>query len=312
VFNWDIKGDGEVVASGVFNEVQLAPDEKIKVQDDMNFDLVPGTEYFLTVSASLKEDDGLVPAGTVLTAEQFELPIYQAAPNKQERLPALQIDDQVAIINIQSDGFSVSFDKTKGQLTSYKLGEKEMLMSGPEPVLWRAPIDNDFGNDMPVRSSMWREFDQMTWLGRGPHESYQDRKTSAFVDRYSASVANQYYAYVRPQENGNKTDVRWMSVTNAAVEGLLFKGKQLLEVSAHHNVLEDFESPRRTDGRLPEGERPVQPHINDVVERDLTAVDIDLKQMGLGGDTSWGAWTHTQYRLTEKAYSYGFTIAPAK
>jgi beta-galactosidase len=74
VFNWDIKGDGEVVASGVFNEVQLAPDEKIKVQDDMNFDLVPGTEYFLTVSASLKEDDGLVPAGTVLTAEQFELP----------------------------------------------------------------------------------------------------------------------------------------------------------------------------------------------------------------------------------------------
>lgn len=391
VFNWDIKGDGEVVASGVFNEVQLAPDEKIKVQADMNFDLVPGTEYFLTVSASLKEDDGLVPAGTVLAAEQFELPIYQAAPDKQEQLPALQIDDQEAMINIQGEGFSVSFDKTKGQLTSYKLGEKEMLMSGPEPVLWRAPIDNDFGNDMPVRSRMWREagadrkvvkaevssptegqvqiafdfelpnkegetiatyrstyvvkgdqsievdnhfamasdelpeiprmgmtlimpreFDQMTWLGRGPHESYQDRKTSAFVDRYSASVADQYYAYVRPQENGNKTDVRWMSVTNAAGEGLLFKGKQLLEVSAHHNVLEDFESPLRSDGRLPEGERPVQRHINDVVERDLTAVDIDLKQMGLGGDTSWGAWTHTQYRLTEKAYSYGFTIAPAK
>lgn len=391
VFNWNIKGDGEVVASGVFNEVQLAPDEKIKVQADMNFDLVPGTEYFLTVSASLKEDDGLVPAGTVLAAEQFELPIYQAAPDKQEQLPALQIDDQEAMINIQGEGFSVSFDKTKGQLTSYKLGEKEMLMSGPEPVLWRAPIDNDFGNDMPVRSRMWREagadrkvvkaevstpiegqvqiafdfelpnkegetiatyrstyvvkgdqsievdnhfamtsdelpeiprmgmtlimpreFDQMTWLGRGPHESYQDRKTSAFVDRYSGSVADQYYAYVRPQENGNKTDVRWMSVTNTAGEGLLFKGKQLLEVSAHHNVLEDFESPRRTDGRLPEGERPVQRHINDVVERDLTAVDIDLKQMGLGGDTSWGAWTHTQYRLTEKAYSYGFTIAPAK
>ena len=168
----------------------------------MNFDLVPGTEYFLTVSASLKEDDGLVPAGTVLTAEQFELPIYQAAPNKQERLPALQIDDQVAIINIQSDGFSVSFDKTKGQLTSYKLGEKEMLMSGPEPVLWRAPIDNDFGNDMPVRSRMWREFDQMTGWSC-PHESYQDRKT-VLCRRYRARWPT-ILCYV-PQENGNKTE----------------------------------------------------------------------------------------------------------
>jgi beta-galactosidase len=118
--------------------------------------------------------------------------------------------------------------------------------------------------------------------------------------------------YVRPQENGNKTDVRWVSITNNNGDGLMFKGKQLLEVSAHHNIMEDFESPRRTDGRLPEGERPVQRHINDVVPRDLTRVDIDYKQMGVGGDDSWGARTHTKYRLTEREYSYGFVISSAK
>jgi beta-galactosidase len=104
-----------------------------------------------------------------------------------------------------------------------------------------------------------------------------------------------------------------MSITNEAGQGLKFSGKQLLEVSAHHNIMEDFESPRRTDGRWEEGEeRPVQRHIDDVHPRDLTSVDIDLKQMGVGGDDSWGAWTHKQYRLTEKSYEYGFVMGPVE
>ncbi len=159
---------------------------------------------------------------------------------------------------------------------------------------------------------MPREFDQMTWLGRGPHQSYQDKKTSAFVDLYSGSVADQYWAYLRPQENGNKADVRWMSITNKAGEGLMFKGTDLIEVSAHHNLLEDFENQPRTSGTKLESKDKNRRHTNDVKPRELTQVDIDMQQMGVGGDNSWGAQPLEKYRLRDKKYEYSFVIKPAK
>ncbi|MCU4157765.1 DUF4981 domain-containing protein [Carboxylicivirga sp. A043] len=167
-----------------------------------------------------------------------------------------------------------------------------------------APVLPRFGMNL----MMPREFDQISWYGRGPHESYWDRKTSAFVDIYSGSVSEQYWPYIRPQENGNKTDVRWMSVTNNNGFGLKFTATELMEVSAHHNALEDFESPERTDGRQVNGVRVVNRHTTDVVPRDITSVNVDYKQMGVGGDNSWGAHTHKQYCLGEKEYSYSFTI----
>jgi len=182
-------------------------------------------------------------------------------------------------------------------------------------------VANDFkmtGKDLPeiplfgMNLVMPRQFDQLTWLGRGPQESYWDRKTSAFVGKYSGTVADQYYAYVRPQENGNKTDVRWAAVTNRNGEGLLFAGEPLLEVSAHHYIMEDFESHYAPTEKLEGGKIPPQRHINDVKPRDLTSVNINYRQMGLGGDTSWGAWTHPEYRLTDKNYRYSFRMKPLK
>ncbi|BAX82397.1 glycoside hydrolase family 2 TIM barrel-domain containing protein [Labilibaculum antarcticum] len=161
---------------------------------------------------------------------------------------------------------------------------------------------------MGMNLEMPRSFDQMSWLGRGPQESYADRKTSAFVGLYSGSVADQYWAYVRPQENGNKTDVRWMTITDTNGLGLFVSGTQLLEVSAHHNIMEDFESPERSDGRQVDGVPVVNRHTTDVKPRDLTSVNIDYRQMGVGGDNSWGALTHDEYRLTAKEYNYSFRI----
>lgn len=388
-FSWKIKGEGQVVKSGQFAEVDLKPDDKKEVSVDIDFDPEPGVEYFLTVTATLIEDDGILPAGTQLAAEQFKLPVFIPEKAKNEKLAALTYTQEKDTVTISGEDFKVTFDNAKGVMTGYEYQNTQLIQTGPVPGFWRAPIDNDFGNNLPVRSAMWRKagenrvvddasvqkvgegkvkisytfklvddagnkignyqsvylikgngevevdnsfkmsggdlpeiprmgmtlimpraFDQITWLGRGPHESYQDRKTSAFVDLYSGRVADQYYPYIRPQENGNKTDVRRMSITNSAGQGLMFTGRQLLEVSAHHNLLEDFESPRRTDGRLPEGEKAVQRHTVDVKPCDLTAVDIDLQQMGVGGDNSWGAWTHEQYRLTKKDYSYGFVMKP--
>ena len=157
---------------------------------------------------------------------------------------------------------------------------------------------------------MPRSYETFTWLGRGPHESYQDRKTGAFVDLYTGSVAGQYWPYIRPQENGNKEDVRWLAITSKEGSGILFRGAPLISVSAHHNIMEDFESPDRTDGRHREGVKPVNRHTTDVKARDLTSVNIDYKQMGVGGDNSWGAPINEEYRLTERAYTYSFKMIP--
>ncbi len=163
---------------------------------------------------------------------------------------------------------------------------------------------------MGMNLVMPASFNQMEWLGRGPEESYIDRKSFAFVDVYKGSVAEQYFPYIRPQENGNKTDVRWVKITDPSGAGLLFKATKLLEVSAHHNIMEDFESPERTDGRQVDGKPVVNRHTCDVKPRDLTSVNIDFGQMGVGGDDSWGAWTHDEYRLTKKTYQYSFWIIP--
>jgi beta-galactosidase len=178
-------------------------------------------------------------------------------------------------------------------------------------------VDNSFKmtkEDLPeivrmgMNLEMPRKYDQFTYLGRGPQESYWDRKTSAFVGLYKQTVAEQYWQYVRPQENGNKTDVRWAAVTDTNGNGLLFVGLPLLEVSAHHNLLEDFESEIRSFDNQPNVTPAVNRHINDVKPRELTSVNIDYKQMGVGGDDSWGARTHEQYRLTAKEYKYSFRM----
>ncbi|HKJ42483.1 MAG TPA: glycoside hydrolase family 2 TIM barrel-domain containing protein [Sunxiuqinia sp.] len=164
---------------------------------------------------------------------------------------------------------------------------------------------------MGMNLVMPRSFDQMTWYGRGPQESYWDRKTGAFVGLYSGAVADEGWAYIRPQENGNKTDVRWMTITDNVGKGLLFVGEPLLSVSAHHNIMEDFESVPRPGRSTERGvNKLVNRHTNDVKPRDLTSVNVDYKQMGVGGDTSWGAWTHGEYRLTKKSYDYSFRMKP--
>ena len=76
------------------------------------------------------------------------------------------------------------------------------------------------------------EFDNMQWFGRGPHETYWDRKTGARVGLYQGEVLDQHHPYIRPQENGNKSDVRWVALTNGDGVGLLAVGMPLLDVSA--------------------------------------------------------------------------------
>jgi beta-galactosidase len=128
---------------------------------------------------------------------------------------------------------------------------------------------------------------------------------------YAGKVKDQYFPYVRPQENGNKSDVRWVALTNNDGAGLLVIGDQLLNITAHHNLMEDFESPVRTIGHIYNGKEVVNRHICDVKERSLTAFNIDYLMMGVGGDDSWGARTHPEYTIPgNKNYEYSFRIVP--
>jgi len=161
---------------------------------------------------------------------------------------------------------------------------------------------------MGMNLQLAREYENMQWFGRGPQENYWDRNSGALVGLYLGKVKDQYWAYVRPQENGNKTDVRWVSFTNNDGNGLLAIGLPLLSVSAHHNLMEDFESPVRTVGRIYEGKVVVNRHVNDVKERNLISVNLDYKQMGVGGDNSWGAHTHPEYLLKNNTYNYSFRL----
>lgn len=154
-------------------------------------------------------------------------------------------------------------------------------------------------------------FVDLSWFGRGPHENYVDRKRSAFVGVYESSVADQYVPYVRPQENGYKTDVRWLNVTDGSGKGIRFEGEPIFSFAAMNYLHEDFESQGRLAGYRPDA-KLVNRHISDVVPRDLVRVNIDYGQMGVGGDNSWGARTHPQYCLTAREYNYKFRMVPLK
>jgi beta-galactosidase len=151
-----------------------------------------------------------------------------------------------------------------------------------------------------MRFTMPAAFDRVMWFGRGPHESYWDRKTGARVGLYSANAADLYHPYVRPQENGTRADVRWMAVTNAAGTGLLAEGLPLLEASALPYLQEDFD----------EGQVKVNRHVTDVAPRDLVEVRLDWHQMGVGGDNSWGAQALEKYRLPLREYEWSFRLVP--
>jgi len=158
-----------------------------------------------------------------------------------------------------------------------------------------------------------QQFDQMTWFGRGPQESYADRKTGAAVDLWSGPVSEQYHPYVRPQETGNKTDVRWVALTDASGVGLMAIGDPLLNVSAwpFEQSDFDFELKEPPPGRRGGGRSLVtMKHTIDLKPREFITLNLDYGQRGVGGDNSWGAMPHPQYRLEPQAYSYGFWLRP--
>ncbi|MFE0100284.1 glycoside hydrolase family 2 TIM barrel-domain containing protein [Streptomyces sp. NPDC059009] len=145
-------------------------------------------------------------------------------------------------------------------------------------------------------------FDRLDWYGRGPHENYQDRKSAAFVGRYRSTVDEQVAPYVRPQQTGNMTDVRRIALTDRSGTGLVVtadpaEGEELLETSALHHSPSDLDGPK---------------HPYEVKRRKETVLGVNHRQMGVGGNDSWGAPPLEKYLLhAGRTYTYAYRVGPA-
>jgi len=389
--NGEVISQGEKALKGIF----------AKASELLNFDyknnFTTSDEYILTLTAKTTEKQPLLEKGHTLATEQFV--IQQAAPKVfvADNSRPFSISRKENILEITNENCSFIFNEKTGLLTNYIVKGVELLHEPISPNFWRAPTDNDFGNEMPTQLKIWKAssanrtldlfqlneknineipknkgkdsrervcpiptvstaicvaarysfpakgmywemryalgtdgallvtntilnfnkdlphiprignklaltegFNQVKWYGRGPFENYEDRKTAAFIGKYERSVGQMHYPYIRPQENGYRTDTQWIRLEKNEGQAILIEGVEPLCFSALHHTTTDV------DGGTVKQNR----HSIDVPQRPETYLNIDYKQTGIGGDNSWYAHTHNAYKLFPGDYFYGYIIRP--
>ena len=219
------------------------------------------------------------------------------------RDPQMKIKD----FRVADGSIDVTFDlpDQKATLTmTYSLtpdGEvivREQLSTDKE-----AKVSNLFRYGMVLQ--MPKAFDRIKYYGRGPIENYIDRRDSEFLGIYENEVQKEYFEYVRPQESGNHTDIRWFQVLDKDGKGLCFYGNAPMEASALPYTRDQLD-----DG--PHKDKAWGHHSGDLIPAGLTEVHITQRQFGLGCVNSWGAWPREEYRLPYKDYDFTFAIKPVK
>jgi beta-galactosidase len=150
-----------------------------------------------------------------------------------------------------------------------------------------------------MRMQLVPGLEKLIFYGRGPHENYWDRNTGAFVGFYQSTVTEQFEPYISPQENGYKTDVRWLALIADDGSGILFQGLPLLCFSALHYTMEDLSQEIR-------GSK----HPTDLTYRPFVELMVDYRQTGVGGNDSWGARPLARYTLWPDDYVYEFRMRP--
>ena len=230
--------------------------------------------------------------------------------NMQKRLAAWQHP------HLDKKSFDIEKDGANYVVTAeYELKDLEakvkltytMLPTGQLIVTQDLTVTPDAKN-MPqllrygMQMQMPKEFAQIEYYGKGPHENYVDRANSQNIGIWRQTVADQFWGYVRPQETGTKTGVRYWTITNKDGIGLNFSGTAPLECQAL-NYTEDDLQPSRNKA---------QHHSGDLTERPFTDLHIAARSMGLGCVNSWGAWPLSEYQMPYKDYSYTYIISPVR
>ena len=222
---------------------------------------------------------------------------YAVWKNPTIKLVSLQqrIADQQAIIEAAYELPEVS---AKLSLTYVINNEGTMKVTQKMTADKSAKVANMFRFGMQMQ--MPRSFDQVEYYGRGPVENYIDRKGNADLGIYRQSVAEQFYSYIRPQENGTKSDLRWWKTLNVSGHGIQVVAAEPFSASALHYTIES----------LDEGTHKQQGHSPEVEEANLTNFCFDLIQAGLGCEDSWGRIARPEYQVPYGDYEFTFILKP--
>ncbi len=255
-----------------------------------------------------------VDGSPMLLDRRSVLPEFWRAPTDNDYGAGLQNrlgiwkNPQMKLTDFKVDGNTVetTFDmpevKAKLIMTYTLTAEGEVIVREHfVPTTTELPPMFRYG----MQLQMPKAFDRIQYYGRGPVENYIDRNSSEFLGIYNNKVADEYFPYVRPQESGNHTDVRWFRVLNEQGRGLEFYSNAPMEASALNFLVEDLD-----DG--PVKDKVWGHHSGDLIERPLTQVHLQQRQMGLGCVNSWGAWPRKEYQLPIQEYDFTFAIKPIK
>ncbi len=223
---------------------------------------------------------------------------FQTWRNPQMRVKSVEAVDNSILV-------SIDMPEQKAQLAlTYTLtDEGEVIVREHMTTDKEAKVSDLFRYGMQLQ--MPKQFDRIEYYGRGPVENYIDRNSSEFIGVYGAQVQNEYFDYVRPQESGNHTDVRWFRVLNADGKGLEFYSNAPMEASAMPYTMDQLDDGMSKDKKWGH-------HSGDLIPAGKTQVFIQQRQFGLGCVNSWGAWPREEYRLPYKDYDFTFAIKPLK
>ncbi|HEX7317262.1 MAG TPA: glycoside hydrolase family 2 TIM barrel-domain containing protein [Pyrinomonadaceae bacterium] len=368
--SWELAEDGEVVQRGKLPRLRTAAGQSEELTLGLTRPAaLPGREYLLKVTFALAADTPWAKKGHVVAWDQFEVPYGVRPAPAVAAAPELTVSETTDAVTLRGERFLARIGKASGALEAYEVAGRPLIAGPLAPNFWRAPLDNDRGNQMSKRLGVWRtaaagrkvtnvsverlgagaarvtveaslppegsstrtaftvhgggvievesalspaagapelprvgmqllvpgEFRNVEWYGRGPHETYWDRRTGAAVGIYRATVDELWTPYAEPQENGNRTDVRWVTFRDATGVGLSAVGMPHIYFSAWPFRMAELERAK---------------HSAEIQMSKEITVNLDYRQMGVGGDDSWGAQPHKEYRLPAQRYEYRFRLVP--
>ena len=218
--------------------------------------------------------------------------------NPQMKLKGVTVGDGSAVATFDMPDVKATLTMTYTLLADGQIVVRQQLSADKE-----AKVSNLFRYG--VQLQMPQQYDAIEYYGRGPVENYIDRNSSEFIGVYNNKVKDEYFQYIRPQESGNHTDIRWFRVLNKQGRGLEFYSNAPMECSALPYLTEDLD-----DG--PSKDKEIGRHSGDLIERPLTQVHVQQRQFGLGCVNSWGAWPRPEYRLAYGDKDFTFVIKPVK
>ena len=244
-------------------------------------------------SLSLVSDNGLRNIDITCTDNT----VLEVATNTLPDKLTSKVTEVVAEIGMENLKSSLSLHYTLTEDGALRIrqvmkpGDNTEKESGNDPEMFR------YG----IRLEMPKEYDRVEYYGKGPYENYPDRNNSSFIGLYSQTVAEQFYPYIRPQETGLRTDIRWSKIIDSRGRGLVFSSDIPLAVSALEYSVE----------ALDDGEEKDQRHVHDLVPSGCTNVCVDALHAGLGCVNSWGKKPRSEYLIPCRDYHFTFIISPS-